>query len=59
MDPAMALEEYNRKRDFGKTPEPSGRAARAKKAGVAPLSWQAHSLARTQKFPLTFTYEKE
>ena len=44
----MALEEYNRKRDFGKTPEPSGRAARAKKAGVAPLSFvvQKHAARR-------------
>src|SRR2546428_7724533 len=44
----MALEEYNRKRDFGKTPEPSGRAARAKKAGAAPLSFvvQKHAARR-------------
>src|SRR5437870_1890641 len=48
MDPAMALEEYNRKRDFGKTPEPSGRAARAKKAGAAPLAFvvQKHAARR-------------
>jgi bifunctional non-homologous end joining protein LigD len=44
----MALEEYNRKRDFHKTPEPSGRVARAKKAAAAPLSFvvQKHAARR-------------
>ena len=44
----MALEEYNRKRDFRKTPEPSGRAARAKKTAAAPLSFvvQKHAARR-------------
>src|ERR1700686_807186 len=44
----MALEEYNRKRDFRKTPEPSGRVARAKKAAAAPLSFviQKHAARR-------------
>src|SRR6202047_4355675 len=44
----MALEEYNRKRDFRKTPEPSGRVARARKAAAAPLSLvtQSHAARR-------------
>src|SRR5437879_1418037 len=44
----MALEEYNRKRDFRKTPEPSGRVARARKAAAAPLSFvvQKHAARR-------------
>src|ERR1700716_1830517 len=44
----MALEEYNRKRDFRKTPEPSGRVMRARKAAVAPLSFvvQKHAARR-------------
>src|SRR5256712_10537317 len=43
----MALDEYNRKRDFRKTPEPSGRVARARKA-AAPLSFvvQKHAARR-------------
>src|SRR6202049_250111 len=44
----MALEEYNRKRDFRKTPEPSGRVARARKAAAAPLTFvvQKHAARR-------------
>jgi bifunctional non-homologous end joining protein LigD len=44
----MALEEYNRKRDFRKTPEPSGRVARAKMAAASPLSFvvQKHAARR-------------
>src|SRR5437879_1646800 len=45
---AMALEEYNRKRDFHKTPEPSGQVARAQKTAAAPLSFvvQKHAARR-------------
>src|SRR5438445_4114308 len=48
IDPAMALEEYKRKRDFRKTPEPSGHVARAKTAAAAPLSFvvQKHAARR-------------
>src|SRR5260370_36189609 len=44
----MALEEYNRKRDFRKTPEPSGSTARARTAAAAPLSFvvQKHAARR-------------
>src|SRR3979411_1784829 len=44
----MALEEYNRKRDFRKAPEPSGRVARANTGGAAPLSFvvQKHAARR-------------
>jgi bifunctional non-homologous end joining protein LigD len=45
----MALEEYNRKRDFRKTPEPSGaRAVRGRKAATVPLSFviQKHAARR-------------
>src|SRR5690349_14697286 len=44
----MALEEYKRRRDFHKTPEPAGRPVRAKKAGAAPLSFvvQKHAARR-------------
>jgi bifunctional non-homologous end joining protein LigD len=43
----MALEEYRRKRDFGKTPEPAGRAIPPKTA-AAPLSFviQQHKARR-------------
>src|SRR5437868_11056456 len=42
----MALEEYNRKRDFGKTPEPAGRVR--KQPATVPLSFvvQKHSASR-------------
>ena len=42
----MALEEYNRKRDFGRTPEPAGRVR--KHPAAAPLSFvvQKHSARR-------------
>src|ERR1700716_470380 len=44
----MALEAYNRKRDFRKTPDPSGRVARAKTAAAAPLQFvvQKHAARR-------------
>jgi bifunctional non-homologous end joining protein LigD len=43
----MALEEYQRKRDFGKTPEPSGKVSARKKA-AAPLAFviQEHKARR-------------
>ena len=43
---AMALEEYNRKRDFRKTPEPAGRVR--KHAPIVPLSFvvQKHAASR-------------
>src|SRR5947207_7099069 len=42
----MALEEYNRKRDFGKTPEPAGRVR--KQPATVPLSFvvQKHAASR-------------
>src|SRR5204862_3810239 len=42
----MALEEYNRKRDFRKTPEPAGRVR--KQAAAVPLSFvvQKHAASR-------------
>jgi bifunctional non-homologous end joining protein LigD len=44
----MALEEYKRKRDFHKTPEPAGGSVHAKKAAAAPLSFvvQKHHASR-------------
>ncbi|MBV9826191.1 MAG: DNA ligase D [Alphaproteobacteria bacterium] len=45
----MALEEYQRKRDFGKTPEPSGVAAKhGKRAKPAPLSFVVQKHAATR-----------
>src|ERR1700716_3857432 len=44
----MALEAYNRKRDFRKTPDPSGRVARAKTAAAAPLSFVVQQHAATR-----------
>ncbi|MBV8337607.1 MAG: ATP-dependent DNA ligase, partial [Alphaproteobacteria bacterium] len=43
----MALEEYRRKRNFGKTPEPAGRVVALKATG-APLSFviQQHAARR-------------
>src|ERR1700724_648228 len=49
----MALEEYNRKRDFGRTPEPAGRGR--KHPAAAPLSFvvQKHAARRLHyDFPL-------
>src|SRR5436853_6188308 len=43
----MALEEYNRKRDFHKTPEPAGRPVRAK-PGAAALSFVVQKHAARQ-----------
>jgi bifunctional non-homologous end joining protein LigD len=44
----MALEEYKRKRDFHRTPEPAGGPVRAKTPAVAPLSFvvQKHAASR-------------
>src|SRR5712692_1192999 len=46
--PAMALEEYQRKRDFRRTPEPSGTARRRKKAAAAALSFVVQKHAATR-----------
>ncbi|HEX3862726.1 MAG TPA: DNA ligase D [Stellaceae bacterium] len=43
----MALEEYQRKRDFGKTPEPAGAASRRKRPAVA-LSFVVQKHAATR-----------
>ena len=44
----MVLEQYQRKRDFRKTPEPAGAAPRRKKPAAAPLSFvvQKHRARR-------------
>ena len=44
----MALEQYQRKRDFRKTPEPAGTAPRRKKPGAAPLSFVVQKHAARQ-----------
>ena len=43
----MALEQYQKKRDFRQTPEPAGAAPRRKKAGVA-LSFVVQKHAATR-----------
>src|SRR5258708_28636513 len=48
IEPAMALEQYQRKRDFRKTPEPAGTAPRRKKPGAAPLSFVVQKHAARQ-----------
>src|SRR6266852_4073548 len=44
----MALEQYQRRRDFQKTPEPAGTAPRRKKPGAAPLSFVVQKHAARQ-----------
>jgi len=44
----MALEQYQRKRDFRKTPEPAGAAPRRKKPAAAPLSFVVQKHAARQ-----------
>src|SRR6266851_4249609 len=48
IEPAMALEQYQRKRDFRKTPEPAGTAPRRKKPTAAPLSFVVQKHAARQ-----------
>src|SRR2546430_9397305 len=42
----MALEEYQRKRDFGKTPEPAGIRSPRKKAAALSFVVQKHAASR-------------
>jgi len=44
----MALEQYQRKRDFRKTPEPAGTAPHRKKPAAAPLSFVVQKHAARQ-----------
>ncbi|MGE5270799.1 MAG: DNA ligase D [Thiohalocapsa sp.] len=44
----MALEEYQRKRDFGKTPEPAGSLQPPKRPATAPLSFVVQKHAATR-----------
>src|SRR5579864_5857133 len=44
----MALEQYKKKRDFRKTPEPAGASPRSKKPAAAPLSFVVQKHAATR-----------